>query len=69
MEGKFISLFKGVDRRSKVPADLALRRRGKLSKTTLNGGRWKLIKGFMEVESGKPGADTDTELRKALEDV
>ena len=65
MEGKFISYLR-VSTEKQGASGLGLEAQRKAIENYLNGGRWKLIKEFMEVESGKR-ADNRPMLRKALE--
>jgi len=65
MKGKFISYLR-VSTEKQGISGLGLEAQRKAIEDYLNGGRWELIKEFVEVESGKR-ADNRPMLRKALE--
>ena len=65
MKGKFISYLR-VSTEKQATSGLGLEAQRKAIEDYLNGGRWELIKEFVEVESGKR-TDNRPTLRKALE--
>ncbi|MBP1733661.1 MAG: resolvase-like serine recombinase [Deltaproteobacteria bacterium] len=65
MKGKFISYLR-VSTEKQGISGLGLEAQRKAIEDYLNGGRWELIKEFVEVESGKR-TDNRPTLRKALE--
>jgi DNA invertase Pin-like site-specific DNA recombinase len=65
MEGKFISYLR-VSTEKQGVSGLGLEAQRRAIEDYLNGGRWELIKEFVEVESGKR-ADNRPMLHKALE--
>jgi DNA invertase Pin-like site-specific DNA recombinase len=65
MEGKFISYLR-VSTEKQGVSGLGLEAQRKAIQDYLNGGKWELIREFVEVESGRR-ADNRPMLRKALE--
>jgi DNA invertase Pin-like site-specific DNA recombinase len=64
--GKFIAYYR-VSTRKQGESGLGLDAQKEIVAAHLNGGRWKLIDEFTEIESGKKSDRHRPELRKALE--
>jgi DNA invertase Pin-like site-specific DNA recombinase len=66
MEGKFISYLR-VSTEKQGASGLGLEAQRKAINDYLDGGRWKLVKEFVEIESGKKGTQERPKLKEALE--